>query len=242
MKQKTFITSDNIKTFAKVQNAAGFTDRGEIILAWDDLDRSQRKLAKNIDIPLQVRTSDPRSVPNKWSDNIVKQDKDPEAVDFIKQIIANPSRYQVWEMLKDYNPPEPLILWWIDKTYTDDEYFARLAEACRYGLFRGDTKYLWAVVAFGVEEGRGRFHWPSGDKEDAIKKNLKQKVVDVQGIRPKEIDLLWDDVKHLVPEWVEITPEEADYLGLNYEEIEDPDPEEPEDDNEEPTASSLLDL
>lgn len=214
MTERTYVTSDNVSTFCKVQSATGFADRGEVILAWDDFDSSQKKLAKNIDIDeLKVRTTDPRSVPNKWKDNIVEEDSDPDAVDFIKQIIANPARHDVYQLLKDYDPPEPLILWWIDKTFTDDEYFNKLAAACRYGLFKGDNRYLWAVVAFGVDAGVGRFHWPDSEKDPAAKKSIKQKLVDKYDVRPKEVDVLWDDVSEFVADEIELTEEEAQFLG-----------------------------
>lgn len=218
MTDRTYITGDNIEMFCKVQNAAGFAERGEIILAWDDLDGSQKKLAKNIDIEdIQVRTTDPRSVPKKWSDKIVEEDADPDAVDFIKQVIANPARQEVYQLLKDYDPPEPLMLWWIDKTFTDDEYFKLLAEACRFGLFRTDNKYLWAVVAFGVDVGVGSFRWPESEKEPAEKKSIKKKLVDEYGVRPKEVDELWDELEgwkgwHATE--IELSEAEADFLGV----------------------------
>lgn len=218
MSEKTYVTSDNVSTFAKVQNATGFADRGEVILAWDDLDSSQKKLAKNIDIDeIQVRTSDPRSVPNKWKDNIVEEDADPDAVDFIKQIIANPSRGDVYELLKDYDPPEPLILWWIDKTFTDDEYFEKLAEVCRHGLFKGNNRYLWAVVAHGVDANVGNFRWPESEKDPSEKKSIKQKIVDKHDVRPKEVEVLWDDVVEFADEGIELSDQEAQFLGVEPE-------------------------
>jgi len=209
MVEKTYITSENVATFAKVQNAAGFADRGDVVLAWDELDREEKKLAKNIDIDeLKVRTTDPRNVPDKWTDNIVEDDAEPDAIDFIKQIIANPARYDVYEILKDYDPPEPLMLWWVDKCFSDADYFRILGEACRYGLFKGDTKYLWAAMAFGVDAGEGRFRWVQSDDESQEEKELKQKILEQYDIREKELELLWEDVKPFVGEWMRDDPEE----------------------------------
>lgn len=234
---KTYISNENISTFAKVQSAGGFADRGEIVLVWDSLNRSQKNLAKNINIDgLKVRTSDPRSVPDKWNDSIVEEDAEPEAVDFIKQIIANPARYDVYEMLKDYDPSEPLMLWWIEKTFTDEEYFKVLSEACRYGLFRGDTKYLWAAIAFGVDAGVGRFHWPESDKEPKEIKSVKKKLVEEREIDKHELDKIWEFVRDDIQDYVEISEAEAKQLGIEWEEPE------PEEDDDESEKTSLLDF
>lgn len=242
MANKTYITSQNIKTFARVQNASSYVNRGEVVLAWDELSRSEKNLAKNIDIDdVVIRTSDPRSVPNKWEDNIDKQAASLDAVDFTKQLIANPDRYSVYELLVDHDPPEPLMLWWIDKCFKDPEYFGILGDACWYGMFRGNNEYLWAAMSFGVDSGIGSFRWPSSDKEAPEKKSIKKKIVDELGVPEKEIDILWDDVKGQVHEWVEVTPEEAEFLGVEDKDSPDDDIDDT-DDPDEGQQSSLLDL
>lgn len=239
MSNKTFITSDNISTFAKVQNSAGFADRGEIVLVWDDLSKEGKRLAKNIGIDLKVRTSDPRSVPDKWQDDIVEEDKDPEEVDMIKQVIANPARMDVYELLCKYDPSEPLMLWWLDKTFTEADYFEKLAEVCHHALFQTDSEYIWAVAAFGVDAGRGRFHWPESDKESPVEKSVKDKLAEEYDMRRNEVDKVWDEYDSLFDfSRIELEEEEAEELGIS------PDDMSESDTSEQPKSeqSSLLDL
>lgn len=236
---KTFITSENIGTFAKVQNAAGFADRGEVVLVWDDLDTSDKKLAEHIGVDLKVRTSDPRSVPDKWQDDIIEEDKDPEEVDMIKQVIANPGRLDVYEILCEYSPSEPLMLWWLDKTFTEPDYFELLSDVCYHALFQTDSKYIWAVTAFGVDSGKGRFHWPESDKDSPAEKSVKKKVAEEYGMRRNELEKVWEQKDELVDfTRIDMSDGEAEELGIDL-----PDPSEPTDDeSEETTQSNLLDL
>lgn len=223
MTDKTYITSDNIGKFAKVQNAQAMASRGNIVLMWDELDRSQKRLArKHIDIPeIEVHTSDTYKVPDKWSDNVIEAESDPEATDLIKQVIANPSRYDVYEQLVENDPPEPLMLWWANVCFSEQDYFELLAEVCRYGLFRTDTKYLWAVMAFGVEPGRGKFYWPESEGLPPEEKSVKKKVLEKFDIPEKELELAWDDVKKQLAESVELTEGEAEAFGVEVEADED---------------------
>jgi hypothetical protein len=215
MTEKTFIGSDNISTFAKVQGSSSYVDRGDIILLWDTLDASEKQLATNIDIELKVRTNDPRSVPDRWTDDIVEEDGDPEPVDLIKQVIANPARYDVYQLLVDYDPPQPLMLWWIDKTYTDMDYFGTMAEVCRYGLFKGDDKYVWAAMAFGVDAGVGRFRWPESDSESSHIESAIEKIADAYDMRQSELRKSKEHLAEMVdPTKVDLDEAEESQLGL----------------------------
>lgn len=239
---KTFITSENAAKFAKVQSAASYADRGEIIICWDELDKKQKKQVKHIDIDeVTVYTSDPRSVPDKWSDHVVEQEAEPETVDLVKQIIANPARADVYELLVTHDPPEPLILWWLDKTYSDQEYFRLVADSCLYSLFKGNNRYLWATIAFGVEAGVGSFHWPQSEKDDPKEKKLKQRLVDELGIPKKEVELAFEDVKHLIPQWIDVDEETAEAVGIDAT-ITDEDEDSEEDGDEVSRPGSLLDV
>lgn len=234
--KKVYISSDNIGKYAKVQGASAMAQRDEIVLLWDELDKSEKKLARDhIEIPdVQVVTTDPYNVPDKWNDNIIEEDGDPEAHDLIKQVIANPNRKDVYDLLKEVDPPEPLMLWWADACFTEPEYFELLAEMCRYGLFRADTKYLWAVMAFGVEDGKGKFHWPSNDDTPAEEKKIKKKVLEEYDIREKELEEAWDDVKGLSGAWVELDEGEAEVVGAEVQEVSEEDGRE--------ASASLLDF
>lgn len=140
-------------------------------------------------------------------------------------ITVNPSRIDVYELLQRENPPEPLVLWWLARVYSEPEYFKRLADACHYGLFKTDTKFLWATIAFGVEGGVGRFHWPESEKESQEVKNLKKEIAEKHGIRKNEVDKLWYRIDDIAEQLV--AEEES---------------EETEEEPEESNQSSLLDL
>lgn len=242
MTEKVFITSDNVAKYAQLQGTSSFTDRGEVVLVWDELSRSEKNLAKNIEMDdIQVRTSDPRSVPDKWTDNIVEEDGSPEAVDLIKQVIANPARYDVYTMLEVNDPPEPLMLWWLDKTFSDPDYFMRLSDVLEHALFMTDTKYIWAVVAFGVDAGEGRFYWPESEKETKAEKSVKEKVADKYGMRKSEVEKVWECVPAIESgEGMDLSEDEAKVLGVTLERSQDQDEKSP--DEEEGRQSSLLDL
>lgn len=230
-----FIDSTNINQFAKVQNAASYVQRDDVVLLWDDLSKKQRRVAKNIDIDLTVETSEPDSVPDKWKNNIDQVGDTLDTLDIVKMIIANPARKDVYELLQREKPPEPLVLWWLNHVYSDPDYFQLLADICHYGLFKTDTDYLWATIAFGTEAGVGRFHWPESEKESSTIKNIKSKIAEEQEMDRHEVDKLWDSIKDMAPELAELTEIEYEELGLE--------PVQEEQEEEEPkTQSSLLDI
>lgn len=197
-----YISSDNIGRYAKLQGANSYVNRDEVVVLWDELDRKGRNLAKNITTDVKIQTSDPRSVPDKWKDDIISTDPGPDTVDLVKMLIANPARHEVYEMLVEEEPPEPLLIWWVKQVFYDADYYDLLSEACLYGLFRGDKDYLMAAIAFGIEAGEGRFHWPESQKEDQETKELKQNIIDEHGYPRKEVDLAWDYVKVDAHTWV----------------------------------------
>lgn len=234
--KKVYITSENIGKYAKVQGASAMAQRDDIVLLWDELGREGKRLArKHIEIPeIQVVTSDGYNVPDKWQDNIIEEESDPEAQDLIKQVIANPNRKDVYDLLQTNDPPEPLMLWWADACFTDPDYFQLLAEVCRYGLFRVDTKYLWAVMAFGTEDGNGKFHWPSSDDPPAEEQRVKDRLKEEYDFREKEVELAWDDIKELSAKWVDLDESEAEAMGVEVQEVEEED--------ERAASSTLLDF
>jgi len=63
-----YITSENVTQYAKVQNTKTHVGRDEVRIMWDELSKRERELAENIDIDLKVFTSEPHTVPQKWSD------------------------------------------------------------------------------------------------------------------------------------------------------------------------------
>jgi len=197
---KLYITSENISKFAKVQGASSMGSRGDVVLMWDELDREGKKLAKHIEIEdIEVRTSDPYNVPDKWNDNVTELDSDPEAFDLIKQVIANPSRADVFDLLLEEDPPEPLMLWWANVCFSDPDYFKHLADVCWHGLFRTDTRYLWGAMAFGVEHGEGKFHWPSSGDEDA---EIKSEILEEYDVSERELEKAWSYVGDHAGRWV----------------------------------------
>ena len=201
MSEVIYITNENIKKYAKVQGASPIVDRRKVIIMWDELDAEGKRLARNhIEIDeVEVETSDPYNVPDKWKDCINEREGELEASDLIKQVIANPSRSDVYDILMDNQPPEPLMLWWLNVCFSNPDYFELLAEACTQGLFRTDTRYLWGAVAFGVDAGEGKFYWPS--KDDGLTKEEKEAqktLIEEYNIPKKEVELAWDEVGQLV--------------------------------------------
>lgn len=199
---KVFISSDNIHQLAKVQSANQFSSR-DVVILWDELSQKERNIAENIDVEVEVHTSDPSSVPDKWSDNIVQESDGLGHLDMVKNIISNPDRETVYEMLLDEDPPEPLILWWISHTIPDQEYMKKVADACHYGLFQSDTKYLWGALAYGVEAGVGKFSWPESSEEAVpdSEQELFDDLIEEYGFRKKELRLAWGDVGNFAEEW-----------------------------------------
>lgn len=204
MPEKIYITNENIKKYAKVQGTSAMVERDQVVLMWDELDREGKRLAKkHIEIEdIEVVTSDPYNVPDKWNDNVRKEGEEMQAPDMIKQVIANPSRADVFQMLMDQDPPEPLMLWWVDVCFSDPDYFKVLADTCHHGLFKTDPRYLWGTIAFGVEDGEGRFHWPSND-DDTVNPELKKEALKNWEAPEKEVSLAWDTLGRLADELVD---------------------------------------
>lgn len=206
-----FITNGNITQFAKVQGANSYVKRDEVVLLWDELDKEGKELAKNIEIDLKVETEDPSSVPDKWNDSVEKVGDTIDTTEIIKMITVNPSRIDVYELLQRENPPEPLVLWWLARVYSDPEYFKRLSDICHYGLFKTDTKFLWSTIAFGVEAGVGRFHWPDSEKDSQEVKSLKKEIAEKHGISKIEVDKLWYRINDIAEQLItEEEPEEVE--------------------------------
>ena len=231
-----YIGSDNVDQFSKVQGARSYIERDEVVLLWDELNRRQRRVAKSIDIDIKVQTNDPSSVPDKWTDDIEQVGETIDTTDIVKMVIANPARRDVFELLKDEDPPEPLVLWWLNNTFDDPDYFQTLSDACLYALFRGDNTYLWAAIAFGVEGGVGRFRWPESDKDSRELKQVKKKVREKFDIREKELELAWGELGEQLARKVELTENQAEALGIEVTENEE------EDEDESGPQTSLLDL
>lgn len=239
-----FIGSNNIHRFGKIQNAAAYGERDEVALLWDELTKKQKGIAENIDIDLKVHTSDPSSVPEKWNDDIV-QDAEPglDTTDIVKFTIANPSRIGVYEMLLEEEPPEPLLLWWIENSFHDADYSMMLSDVCHHGLFRTDKKFIYATVAFGVDAGVGSFSWPESGKEPKEVEQVKERLCEEHGWRRKELDEAWDEVKSLVPDWTHLDDAEVDALGVERSDDQTADSTDGDvGDGEGQRASSLLDF
>lgn len=226
---KIFISSDNVHQLSKVQSAKSYGSDRDVVLLWDELTKKQRNIAENIDIDLEVHTSEPSSVPDKWSDSIKVVGEDTDNIEMVKYLISNPNREDVYEMLQDEDPPEPLMLWWLSHTIRDHDFMKDLADVCHYGLFKADTDYLWGVVAFGVDGGVGKFGWPNSSKDRSkSEQELFDEAVEELDIPEKELDILWDDVKGEVRAWISGESDEGDQAS----------PDESSRDNQ----SSLLDL
>lgn len=187
-----FIGGDNVETFASIGGTSNYVNRDKVVILWDELDKNQKKLAERIDIDVEVQTENPSTVPDKWRDSVVEVGDNISNIDIVKHIIANPDREEVYELLKKEDPPEPLILWWLDKTFNDDEYMKLLAEVCFHGLFKSDTDYFWGVVAFGVEAGVGRFKWPESSSNSEKVDEIYEELFDEREVRLKEVEMAID--------------------------------------------------
>lgn len=209
MANKIYITNENIKQYAKIKGTTSMVERDEVVLMWDELDREGKRLARNhIEIDdITVITSDPYNVPDKWNDNIKKEGEEMQAPDIIKQVIANPSRVDVFDLLMEQDPPVPLMLWWVNVCFSDPDYFKHLAEVCHKGLFKTDSRYIWGTMAFGVEDGRGKFHWPSNDDGDS---ELMKEVIEKLDAPEKEVRLAWDSVEGFAEELLDDRNAESD--------------------------------
>ncbi|MFB6236964.1 MAG: hypothetical protein ABEH81_01200 [Halopenitus sp.] len=199
--KKRFITSENAHQLGKLQSARSYGDR-EIIIMWDELTKKQKNVVENINVDVEIRTSDPSTVPDKWSGNITKMGSEVDHQAMVKMIIANPSRTDVYEMLVEDDPPEPLMLWWLGHVFSDIDYAQMLADACHYGLFKTDTDYLWGTVAFGVDSGVGKFSWPDST-QDIKDQDLFEEVLEKFDYREKELRLVWEDVRGEAKGWVD---------------------------------------
>lgn len=225
-----FISSHNISKLAKVQSTRSHVSRDNVVLLWDELNRKERAIAENIDIDVDVHTSDPSTVPDKWKDSITRLPGGVDHIDIVKNVIANPSRIDVYETLVEEDPPQPLMLWWLQHVFNDPEYAKTLADICHYSLFKTDTNHLWGAIAFGVEAGVGKFSWPDTSSDiPKAEQEAYNEALEKLDIREKELQVVWDDVKDVVGE-----------LLVDQTEVR----EEPEENVEDVsvTQSSLLDL
>ena len=198
-----FIGSHNVHKLSKVQSAASYGNREDVVILWDELNKKEQSIASNINIDVEVQTSEPSSVPDKWKDSIVEVEGSIDHLDIVKNLIANPSRLDVYDMMLEENPPQPLILWWVEHVFNDKEYAIKLSDICHYSLFKTDVEHLWGTVVFGIEAGKGKFSWP--DSSSSMAKGERQEfeeVLEAIDVPEKELELAWDDVKNEAANWL----------------------------------------
>lgn len=229
-----FISKHNVGQFGKIQSAKAYGNREDIVILWDELTKKQKGIAEHIDIDVsEVQTSDPSSVPDKWSGCVSEMESEMSHIEMIKNIVANPARGDVYDMLVEEDPSEPLMLWWLEHVFNDEEFAIKLADICQHALFKTDSDYIWSVVAYGVEAGVGKFSWPEkSNKLPKGEQELKKEMLEQMDIREKELDLAWDGIKMKAEEMLE------DSTGREAEELDDG----MEDSSEARNQSSLLDI